>query len=95
MLQITSRAAAALNEERSQRGIPESFGLRVQQERSDSTTGLRLEFAAAPVPGDEVSETEGVRVFVAPDIADVLAGQAIDASDEAGLVLRDQSEVQE
>jgi Fe-S cluster assembly iron-binding protein IscA len=95
MLQVTSRAAAALNEERSVRGIPESFGLRVQQERSNSTAGLRLEFAEAPVPGDEVSETEGVRVFVAPDIADVLAGQAIDASEGVGLVLRDQSELHE
>lgn len=95
MLQVTSRAAAVLNEQKSQQGIPESFGLRVQQDRSDSSAGLRLEFAEAPVPGDEVGETEGVRVFVAPDIAEVLGGRAIDASEGSGLVLRDQSEVAE
>jgi Fe-S cluster assembly iron-binding protein IscA len=95
MLQVTTRAAAVLNEERSHRGIPESFGLRVQQDRSDSTARLRLEFAATPVAGDEVGETAGVRVFVAPDIAEVLAGQAIDASEGSGLVLREQSELEE
>jgi iron-sulfur cluster assembly protein len=95
MLQITSRAARALNEEKSHQGIPDSFGLRVQQDRSDSTVGLRLEFTAAPVPGDEVGETEGVRVFVAPEVADVLAGQAIDASEDSRLVLRDQSELEQ
>ena len=93
MLQITSRAAAVLNEERTQRGIPESFGLRVQEERSNSTSGLRLEFAAAPVPGDEVGETDGVQVFIAPEVADALAEQAIDTA-EGNLVLRDQSELE-
>jgi Fe-S cluster assembly iron-binding protein IscA len=93
MLQITSRAAAVLNEERAHRGIPESFGLRVQEERSNSTSGLRLEFAAAPVPGDEVGETDGVQVFIAPEIADALAEQAIDTA-EGSLVLRDQSELE-
>jgi Fe-S cluster assembly iron-binding protein IscA len=95
MLQVTGRAAAVLNEQKSQRGIPESFGLRVQQDRSDSTAGLRLEFTAAPVPGDEVGETEGIRVFVAPDVADVLAEQAIDTSQDSGLVLRQQRELEE
>ena len=95
MLQLTNRAAARLSEERTHRGIPESFGLRVDQDRSDSTVGLRLEFTDAPIPGDEVSETEGVRVFVAPDVADVLAAQAIDISEDEDLVLRDQSELEE
>jgi Fe-S cluster assembly iron-binding protein IscA len=94
MLQITSRAALALNEQKSHRGIPDSFGLRVQQDRSDSTAGLRLEFTEAPVPGDEVGESEGVRVFVAPEVAEVLAGQAIDASEDSRLLLRDQSELE-
>jgi Fe-S cluster assembly iron-binding protein IscA len=95
MLQVTTRAAAVLNEEKSQRGIPDSFGLRVEQDRSDSTARLRLEFTEAPVAGDEVAETGGVRVFVAPDVAEVLAGQAIDTSEGSGLVLRDQSELEE
>jgi Fe-S cluster assembly iron-binding protein IscA len=93
MLQITSRAAAVLSEERAQRGIPDSFGLRVQEERSNSTGSLRLEFAAAPAPGDEVGETEGVQLFIAPEVADALSEQAIDAAD-GSLVLRDQGELE-
>src|SRR2546423_605308 len=37
MLQITSRAVAVLTEERADRGVPDSFGLRVEQDQSDST----------------------------------------------------------
>jgi Fe-S cluster assembly iron-binding protein IscA len=94
MLQITTSAAATLNAERQQRGIPDSYGLRVHQERSNSTAGLRLEFTPAPDPGDEVGETEGVRVFVAPDLADALAEQAIDTTEDSGLVLRSQRDLE-
>ncbi len=92
MLQITSRAAAVLVEERADRGVPDSFGLRVEQDHSDSTARLRLEFTESPIPGDEVGESEGMRMFVAPDIADALAEQTIDALDGSGLVLREQGD---
>jgi Fe-S cluster assembly iron-binding protein IscA len=93
MLQVTTRAAAILNQERADRGIPDDFGLRVRQDRSDSVSSLQLEFTPGPAPGDQVGEEQGVRLFVAPDLADVLASQAIDASESSGLVIREQGEV--
>jgi Fe-S cluster assembly iron-binding protein IscA len=90
MLQLTTRAAAILNQERADRGIPDSFGLRVHEDRSDSVSSLQLEFTAEPAPGDQVGEAQGVRLFVAPDVADVLASRAIDASESSGLVIREQ-----
>jgi len=96
MLQLTVRAATLLKQERSQRGVPESFGLRIAQSESDSRSPVHLEFTEAPAPGDEVSETNGLRLFVAAEIAEPLTEQAIDTkeSDEgANLVIRDQRDV--
>jgi Fe-S cluster assembly iron-binding protein IscA len=94
MLQLTTRAAEILEQERADRGIPDTFGLRVRQDHSDSKSMLQLEFTEGPVPGDQVGEAGGVRLFVAADIADVLAGQAIDATENSGLVVRDQHDVE-
>ena len=85
-----------LKQERSQRGVPENFGLRIAQSESDSRSPVHLEFAEGPAPGDEVSETNGLRLFVAAEIADPLTEQAIDTSesdDGANLIIRDQREV--
>jgi hypothetical protein len=67
----------------------------VQQDRSDSTGRLRLEFIEQPLPGDEVGESEGMRMFVASDIAEVLASQTIDSSEGSNLVLREQGDLDE
>ena len=93
MLQVTDRAAEILEQERAGRGVPDSFGLRVRQDGSNSTSMLHLEFTEEPVPGDQIGETNGVRLFVAADIADALADHAIDAAEDTGLVIRDQSEL--
>jgi Fe-S cluster assembly iron-binding protein IscA len=85
-----------LKEERSQRGLPETFGLRVAPTESDSSSPLHLAFTDQPTAGDEVSETNGLRVFVAADIAEPLTEQAIDTQDSdagASLVIRDQGDV--
>lgn len=97
LLQVTTRAVTFLKEARSQQGLSEDFGVRAEPLRSDAKGGIRLEFMAEPVEGDQVSETrtEGLRVFVSPDVAAPLAAQAIDTRDAASgsdLVLRDQSE---
>ena len=103
MLQVTTRAAAVLKEARAQRGFPEYFGLRVESRQadpsrqSDSSGGLRLEFSEEPVEGDQIGETEGLRVFVSPEIAEPLAEMAIDARDTpsgSDLVMRYQSDVE-
>ena len=98
MLQVTARAASLLKETRSQRGVPETFGLRVGPPVSDGGSGLQLEFTEGPVTGDEVGEANGLRLFIAPQVAEPLAEQAIDTQSSpsgANLVLRDQSDVQE
>jgi Fe-S cluster assembly iron-binding protein IscA len=96
MLQLTSPAAAVLREARAERGVPEHFGLRVQSARSEEKErgGVRLDFAESPSEGDEVGETEGMRVFVAPELAEPLADQTLDAQETAGgqkLFLREQT----
>lgn len=98
MLQVTARAATLLKETRSQRGVPENFGLRVGPPVADTQSGIQLEFTEGPVAGDEVGETNGLRLFVAPEVAEPLAEQAIDTQNSqsgSNLVLRDQSDVQE
>ena len=98
MLQVTDRAAAVLKEARSLQGVPGNFGLRVKPPESDSKSGIQLEFTEGPATGDEVGETNGLRLFVAREIAEPLAEQAIDTQDStsgSNLVLRDQSDVQE
>ena len=98
MLQVTARAATLLKEARSQRGVPESFGLRIAQPVSDSQSPVHLEFTEGPAAGDEVSEANGLRLFVAAEIAEPLTEQAIDTQETpsgANLVIREQSEVEE
>jgi Fe-S cluster assembly iron-binding protein IscA len=93
---VTARAATLLKQERSQRGVPESFGLRIAQSESDSRSPVHLEFTQEPAPGDEISETNGLRLFVAAEIAEPLTEQAIDTKQSdhgANLVIRDQRDV--
>ena len=96
MLQVTSSAAEFLREARSQQGLPDSFGVRLQARGPDPMGGVRLAFAEGPVEGDQVGEAEGVKVFVAPEVAETFSEQAIDRQETptgSDLVLRDQSEV--
>ncbi len=98
MLQVTARAATLLKEERSRQGIPDDFGLRVGRPTSDARDALELRFTPEPRRDDEVGETNGLRVFVAAEVAEPLAEQAIDTqSSESGsdLVLRDQRDVED
>ena len=96
MFQVTARAATVLKEARSQRGVPETFGLRIAQPESDSRSPVHLEFTEGPAAGDEVSEANGLRLFVAAEIAEPLTEQAIDTQEGpsgANLVIRDQNDV--
>jgi Fe-S cluster assembly iron-binding protein IscA len=98
MLQVTDRAATVLKETRSQQGVPDNFGLRVAPPVSTTKSGIQLEFTEGPAKGDEVGEMNGLRLFVAPEIAEPLAEQVIDTDNSASgssLVLRDQGDVQE
>jgi Fe-S cluster assembly iron-binding protein IscA len=68
MLQIDDEAVAAL----------EQIGtIRISAEEVDGETEISIDEATQPAAGDEVIETGGARVFVAPSAAEVLADQVL------------------
>jgi Fe-S cluster assembly iron-binding protein IscA len=94
MLTITQEAAAVLTDARESSGAPDHFGIRifaaVPPEGGDPQ--LAITFLPDAIPGDEVTEVEGLRAFIEPDLAEALAEVTLDAefADEGGatLVLR-------
>lgn len=82
MLQLTSAAAAQIAEARESRGLPDSFGLRLFGE-SQPEGGISLGLTFAEVPGEDdlVTEQEGTRMFVAPEVVEPLATAALDAEE--------------
>lgn len=92
MLGLTDRAAATLAYARWQMGLPEHFGVRIfTRVTGEGRSTFQVGFVEGPEEGDAVGEAEGTRVFVAPRIAEPLAGYVLDA-EETGrgprLVLR-------
>ncbi len=98
MLQITPDAATFLSELRRGQDVPETYGLRVFPEASEpGEVTIGLGFTESPAEGDQVTEQDGLRVFVAPELATPLEGAAIDVTAEEGterLVFRPQGELQ-
>lgn len=96
MLEITQGAAALLTELREGQDVPDSYGLRVFPEAAtpgEMTIGLG--FTDQPAAGDQVGEQEGLKVFVAPELAAPLEDAAIDVTREDGtprLVFRPKDE---
>lgn len=97
MLQITHAAAELLTEIRREQDVPDDHGLRVFAETSTADeVSIGIGFTEAPAAGDQVSEQDGLKIFVAPEVAAPLTDTAIDvtpAGDGAArLVFRPQSE---
>jgi len=94
-MQITSNAAVLLREVRRAVDAPETYGVRVYAETSDEkgmTVGLG--FSEGPSAGDEVSEQQGLPLFVASELAAPLANAIIDTEQQEGepaLVIRPES----
>ena len=81
-MQLTQAAARRVTSAREAQGVPDSFGLRVYGEPQESgATALGLAFTPVPAEDDEVSEQEGLRVFVAPEVAGPLASAALDVEE--------------
>jgi Fe-S cluster assembly iron-binding protein IscA len=82
MLTITPEATALVSSLRVQRGFPDGYGLRIYSAAAgDGQQALRIDFTEAPMSGDDVTESHGERLFVAPDVTDVLADQVLDAEE--------------
>ncbi|MGH2427845.1 MAG: hypothetical protein ACRDGV_02990 [Candidatus Limnocylindria bacterium] len=96
MLQITNGAAALLTELRRGQDVPDEYGLRIFPEAADAgEVTIGLGFADAPAAGDQVTEQEGMKVFVAPQLAEPLDNAMIDVAQQDGasrLVFKPQGE---
>ena len=97
MLQITHDAAELITALRRGQDVPDDHGLRIYAEDSDpNEITIALGFTDAPATGDQVTEQDGLKVFVAPEVAAPLQDAAIDvtpADDGAQrLVFRPQGE---
>ncbi|HET8586687.1 MAG TPA: hypothetical protein VFM74_02310 [Candidatus Limnocylindria bacterium] len=90
MLQITHAAVDLLNQIRQGADIPTNAGVRVYPEQtSGDEVSIGIGFTDDPMPGDQISEQEGLRLFVAPEIAGPLDTTMIDvtrADGEAQLI---------
>lgn len=90
MLQVSNNAASTLANVRTQQGFPDSVGIRISASPSaDTETGVafQLGFAEAPESGDQVSETDGTKVFVAPEVADALDNAVLDTAEDTGKLI--------
>ena len=96
MLEITKGAAALLTELREGQDVPNDYGLRVFPETAQpGEVTIGLGFTDHPAAGDQVAEQDGMKVFVAQELAAPLEDAAIDVAQENGaarLVFRPKGE---
>jgi Fe-S cluster assembly iron-binding protein IscA len=85
MLQMTDRAADLLRNLRDDAQLPQTAGVRVYSETAPTgEPTLSIGFTPEPMPSDLVSDHSGLRLFVAPDIAEPLSGAVMDVIAEDG-----------
>jgi Fe-S cluster assembly iron-binding protein IscA len=92
-MNVTSAAADVIEKVRRHHDIPDGFGVRLFPSSVDGAdTRLAIDFANWPTEGDEVSEQHGTLVFVASDVAPMLADAELDAipfeADDGGQPVR-------
>jgi Fe-S cluster assembly iron-binding protein IscA len=96
VLQVTSAAMSTFEQARGAQELPESVGVRIFAQRDEQgEVGIALAFAEQPQDGDQVTETDGTAVFVAPELAEPLGDSVLDVEDGpegAQIVLTNQDE---
>lgn len=86
MLTLTGPAVEAIRTLTNQPGLPEDSGLRIAHQ---DTAGAMVLSISQPEAGDQVIETDGVRVFLQTEAAAMLDGKALDAQvEEDGVVFQ-------
>lgn len=82
MLQVSTSAVSVLEEARSAQELPESFGVRVFAQADETgQPALALAFSEEPLEGDQVTEQDGTAIYVAPELAEPLAGSVLDVEE--------------
>jgi Fe-S cluster assembly iron-binding protein IscA len=79
MFRITHDAAVALSAARAASGAPENFGTRFSVSEAQGQPRLAVTFVEQPIPGDNVTEQEGMPVYVAPELSEAIPEATVDA----------------
>jgi iron-sulfur cluster assembly protein len=77
MLTLTGPAVEAIRSLTNKPGIPQNSGLRIMHQ--DAVGGFELSIEPQPDAGDQVIETDGVRVFLQHEAAAMLGGRSLSA----------------
>ncbi|WP_174535534.1 iron-sulfur cluster biosynthesis family protein [Micromonospora chalcea] len=85
MLTMTDNAVLVIRDLAAQQDVAEAGGLRIA---ADTEAGsLSIELVPEPVRGDQVVDTEGARIFLDSDAAELLNDTSVDAVvDDEGVV---------
>ncbi|RIV36792.1 adhesin [Micromonospora radicis] len=85
MLTMTDNAVLVIRDLAAQQDVTEGGGVRIA---ADTQAGsLTVELVPAPVEGDQVIDSQGARIFLDSDAADLLGDASVDASvDDEGIV---------
>ncbi|KAB1901958.1 MULTISPECIES: iron-sulfur cluster biosynthesis family protein [Micromonospora] len=85
MLTMTDNAVLVIRDLAAQQDVADAGGLRIA---ADTDAGsLSIELVPQPVQGDQVVDTEGARIFLDSDAAELLNDTSVDAVvDEEGVV---------
>ena len=96
MLALTDSAVQAVKEIVSASEVtPETGGLRVSAEPVGPQAALQMRVVTLPAEDDDVVEEHGARLFLDPEVAQLLEDKVLDAKVEQGKVaftLADQSD---
>ena len=80
MVQVTPQAVRHLSKTRNQRDLSRKAGVRFVSHGS----AVGLTFSGQPKPGDSVSMVADLPVYIAPEVAEQLAGSTIDVAERDG-----------
>ncbi|GAA1583388.1 hypothetical protein GCM10009678_77570 [Actinomadura kijaniata] len=86
MLTLTDGAVQVIRTVTANPELPPETGIRIEPGVNGSDA-LRLSVAAAPEAGDQIVEEEGARVYLEPEVAQLLDDKTLDAQvDQQGEV---------
>ncbi|WP_067813724.1 Fe-S cluster assembly protein HesB [Actinomadura kijaniata] len=78
MLTLTDGAVQVIRTVTANPELPPETGIRIEPGVNGSDA-LRLSVAAAPEAGDQIVEEEGARVYLEPEVAQLLDDKTLDA----------------